>query len=101
MASERITERDDGVTRERVTESGADRPVVIERRGGGFGAALAAIAVVVLVAIVALFLVNQNRQGEVQTAAIGHAADSVGDAASSAASNVSNAADRAADTVAR
>jgi hypothetical protein len=101
MATERITERDDGVTRERVTESGGSSPVIVERSGGGFGAALAAIAVVVLIAIVAVFLVNQNRHEAVRTAAIDNAAESVGDAASGAASSVSNAADRAADSLSR
>jgi len=100
MATERVTERDDGVTRERVSEHGADT-VVIERRGGGVGAVLAAIAVVAVIALVAVFLINQNRRDDVETAAITNAAESVGSAASTAASNVSEAADRAADSVAR
>jgi hypothetical protein len=101
MATERVTERDDGVTRERVTEAGRADTVVVERRGGGFGAVLGAIALVVLIAIVAVFLLNQNRQGDVQTAAISDAAENVSSAATDAASSVSGAAERAADSVQR
>ena len=49
MADERITERDDGVTRERVVEtSDPDRTVAVERRGGG-GAMI--VGIVLLIAV--------------------------------------------------
>ncbi|WP_269713503.1 hypothetical protein [Caulobacter sp. NIBR2454] len=94
MATERVTETEDGVVRERVVERGGGT-TVIERRGGGMGTALLAIAVIAVVALAGYFLVNQNRRENAETAAIGQVADS----ASGAAKSVGNAADAAADAV--
>lgn len=81
MTEERIVERDDGVTHERVVERGeADRPIVVEKRGGGAGWA---IALVLLVAVIAgiFFLGEFSEQEAVQTDAISDAAGQVGEAA--------------------
>lgn len=78
---DRIVERTDGVTAERVTETDAGpSTVVVERRGGG-GGLLIGLAVLVLVVIGALFLINQNNRENVKTDAVTDAAKSVGDAA--------------------
>jgi hypothetical protein len=94
MATERITERSDGVTAERTVERGGETTVV-ERSGGGMGTALVALAVIAVLAIVAFFVIQSNRQGEIQTAAISDAASSVGNAAE----NVGDAAQDAAKSV--
>ena len=97
MATERVTERSDGVTAERTVErQDTGGTTVVERRGGGLGGVLALVAVVALVAIVAYFLMNANRQEALQTDAVADAASSVADSASNAADNVSEAAQRAA-----
>ena len=98
MATERVTERDDGVTAERTIErQDTGGTTVVERRGGGgMGTILALVALVALVAIVAYFLMNANRQDAVRTEAVSDAAASVADSASNAAENVSDAAQRAA-----
>lgn len=77
---DRIVERTDGVTAERVTETNSAGPVVVERRGGGAGL-LVGLAVLILVVIGALYLINQNNREAVKTDAITGAAESVGDAA--------------------
>lgn len=77
---DRVVERTDGVTSERVTESSPGTTTVIERRGGGAGI-IVALAVLVLVVIGALYLYNQNTREAVKTDAITDAAKSVGDAA--------------------
>ena len=97
MATERVTERDDGVTAERTIErQDTGGTTVVERRGGGgAGTILAIVALIALVAIVAYFLMNANRQEALQTDAVTDAAASVSESASSAAENVSEAAERA------
>ena len=78
---DRVVERTDGVTSERVTEtSAAPTTTVIERRGNGAGL-LIGLAVLVLVVIGALYLINQNNREAVKTDAVTSAAKSVGDAA--------------------
>lgn len=79
----------------------APNVTVVERRGGGFGAAMLALAIVVIIAIVGVFMLNQSRNDDVRTTAVTDAARTVGEASSDAAANVSSAADRAADSVAR
>ena len=98
MATERVTERDDGVTAERTVErQDTGGTTVVERRGGGgAGTILALVALVALVAIVAYFLMNANQQEAVRTEAVTDAASSVADSASNAADSVSDAAQRAA-----
>ena len=96
MATERVTERSDGVTAERTVERQDGGTTVVERRGGGAGTILAVVALVALVAIVAYFLMNANRQEALQTDAVADAASSVSESASNAAESVSNAAERAA-----
>lgn len=93
MATERVTERTDGVTAERTVETnhgGGDR-VVVERSGGGAGTIIAVIIGLALVAIVAWFLLNMNQQNAIETDAVADAAGSV----SEAAENVGDAAQRA------
>lgn len=92
MATERVTERDDGVTAERTVErNGGDRVVVERGGGGGAGTIVAVIIGLVLVAIVAWFLMNMNQQNAIETDAVANAAGSV----SAAAENVGEAAQRA------
>ena len=97
MATERVTERSDGVTAERTVErQDTGGTTVVERRGGGgAGTILAIVALIALVAIVAYFLMNANQQEALQTDAVTDAAASVSESASSAAENVSEAAERA------
>jgi hypothetical protein len=79
---DRVVERTDGTTSERVTES-ASAPgttTVVERRGSGAGL-LIGLAVLILVVIGAIYLINQNSRENVKTDAITGAAESVGDAA--------------------
>ena len=78
---ERVTERSDGVTTERVSETSAGpSTVVVERRGGGAGV-LIGLAVLILVLIGGFYLYNQNARENLKTDAVTDAAKSVGDAA--------------------
>lgn len=79
---DRVVERTDGTTSERVTET-ASAPggtTVIERRGGGAGL-LIGLAVLILVVVGALYLINQNNRENIKTDAITSAAKDVGGAA--------------------
>ena len=87
MATERVTERSDGGT------------TYVDKGGSGVGAVIVGIAVLALVAIVALFLLQSNRNDAMRTDAVTSAASSVADSASTAANSVSNAANTAADAV--
>ncbi len=80
MVEQRVTERTDGVTAERVTETGGGGTVVVERGGGGFGLL---IGLVLLIAVVvgAVYLFNRNNRENLKTDAVTQAADKVGDAA--------------------
>jgi uncharacterized membrane protein len=110
MATERTTERDDGVVTERIIERGADGggPTVIKAGGGGMGFFLGLMALAI-VALIAVFLVvesNRNsRDAQVADAAssvassASRAADSVGDAAASAGQAASDAGRAATDAV--
>lgn len=96
MATERVTERTDGATKERVVERNeTSGTTVVERGGGGVGALVAIVLVLVLVAIAAFFLTNMYRQEAVETAAVTDAAESVGQAAD----NVGQAARDAAEAI--
>ena len=107
MPTERVTERSDGVTSERVVERDGGGTTYVERSGGsGIGAVIVGIAVLALVAIVAFFLLQSNRNDTMRTEAVTSAASSVADSATSAAdsvgsaaNSVGNAASNAADTV--
>ena len=79
---DRVVERTDGVTSERVTEtsSAPAGTTVIERRGSGAGL-LIGLAVLILVVVGALYLINQNSRENIKTDAVTDAAKSVGDAA--------------------
>jgi hypothetical protein len=96
---ERVTERSDGVTAERVTErseSGGGTTVIETSGGGGSGAGLL-IGFVLLIAVVigAYFLINQNRNEAIKTDAITSAAKSV----EKGADKVGAAAEKAGDAV--
>jgi len=80
---DRVVERTDGTTSERVTEtaSAPSGTTVIERRGGGGAGLLIGLAVLILVVIGALYLINQNNRENVKTDAITEAAKDVGGAA--------------------
>jgi hypothetical protein len=94
MATERTTERTDGLNTERTTTV-SDSGVVAERRGGGLTGIVGIIAILAVVAIVAWFLLNMNRQEAAETQAITGAAEQVGESVSGAAESVGNAAERA------
>ena len=93
---ERVTERTDGVTTERVVETEtAPSTTIVERRGGSGAGLLIGLAVLVLVVIGAIFLINQNSRENAKTDAItsvakdvSGAAQDVGDAAKDVAKNV-------------
>ncbi len=93
MATERVTERTDGVTAERTVERDAGGTTYVERRSGsGATGLLVAVALIALVAIVAWFLLNANQQEAAETAAVQDAAASVADSAGDAAGSVADAA---------
>ena len=92
MATERVTERSDGVTSERVIERDAGGATTyVDKGGSGMGAVLIGIAVLALVAIVAFFLLQSNRNEAIRTDAVTSAASSVADSAAGAAESVSDA----------
>src|SRR5438128_3473524 len=94
MATERVTERNDGMTTERVVERDGGGTTYVDRGGSGVGGVIIGIAVLALVAIVAFFLMTQNRNDTLRTSAVTGAASSV----SHAADNVGSAASKAADS---
>lgn len=92
---ERVTERSDGVTAERVTESGGNGTVVVERSGGGGAGLLIGLVLLIAVVIGAVYLFNQNSRENAKTDAVteaakdvGGAAQDVGDAAKDAAKKI-------------
>lgn len=99
MSEERITERDDGVTRETVVERSpeAGHTTVVERRGGGAGIWAIVILLVVAVAIGAYFLSQGSAREAVETEAITEAAESVGGAAEQVGDAAQQAGDAAQD----
>jgi hypothetical protein len=99
MATERVTETSDGLTRERVVERDAGGTTYVDRGGSGLGGVIIGIAVLAMVAIVAFFLLQSNRNDAIRTDAVSSAASSVADSATTAADSVGNAADRTADAV--
>ena len=99
MATERVTERSDGLTKERVVERDGGGTTYVDRGGSGIGGVIVGIAVLALVAIVAFFLLQANRNDAMRTEAVSSAATSVADSAAGAADNVGNAANNAADAV--
>lgn len=98
MATERITERSDGVVAERVVERSEGGATYVDR-GGGVGGVIIGIAVLALVAIVAFFLMNANRQDTLRTDAVTSAATSVADSAAGVAESVGTATENAAEAV--
>ena len=100
MATERVTESNDGVVRERVIERDGGTTYVDNGGGrGGIGAVIIGVAVLAMVAIIAFFLLQQNRNDSIRTTAVTSAASSVADSAANAADNVGSAANRAADAL--
>ena len=99
MAIERVTERTDGLTSERVVERDGGGTTVVEKSGSGLGGVFIGIAVLALVAIVAFFLLNANHNDAIRTNAVTSAASSVADSTAGAAKSVGNAANNAADAV--
>ena len=101
MADERITERNDGVTSERVYErSNGGGTTVVERDRGGSGAGwLVALAAIAFLAIAAFFLMNATRNDAIETAAVSDAASSVAGSVGGAADSVGSAANNAAESV--
>lgn len=99
MATERVTERSDGLTTERTVERDGGGTTYVDRGGSGMGGVIIGIAVLALVAIVAFFLLQSNRNDALRTDAVTSAASSVADSAAGAANSVGNAANNAADAV--
>lgn len=97
--SERMTTRSDGVTTERVVERDAGGTPAPGRSGLGVGGVLIGIAVLALVAVIAVFLLNQNRNEAIRTNAVTSAASTVADSTSAAARDVGDAAQTAAGAV--
>jgi hypothetical protein len=101
MATERVTERVDGDSRERVVERDGAGTTYVQRGGSGAGAVIIGIALLALVAIIAFFLLNQGRNDTLRTNAVtgaassvSHAAQNVGDAAQGAAQGAADATNR-------
>lgn len=99
MATERVTERSDGMTTERVIERDAGGTTYVDKGGSGMGSVIIGLAVLAMVAIVAFFLLQSNRNDVIRTQAVTSAASSVADSAANAAEGVSDAASQAADAV--
>ena len=91
MATERVTERSDGVTHERVIERDAGGTTYVERGGSGMGGVIIGIAVLALVAIVAFFLLQTSRNDALETQAVAGAASSVAESAGNASEAVVDA----------
>lgn len=91
MATERVTERSDGMTDERVVERDGGGTTYVDRGGSGVGGVIIGIAVLALVAIVAFFLLSANRQDAIQTEAVTSAASSVAESAEGAAQSIGSA----------
>ena len=92
MATERVTERDSGDTRERVVERNGEGTTYVDRGGSGVGGVIIGVAVLALVAIIAFFLLSQSRNDTLRTEAVTGAASSVAESASGAAQSVGDAA---------
>ena len=92
MATERVTERSDGLTNERVVERDAGGTAYVDRGGSGMGGVIIGIAVLALVAIVAFFLLQSSRNDAIRTDAVSGAASSVAESAGTAAESVGDAA---------
>lgn len=91
MAEERIVERNDGVTAERVTERNAGgTTTVVERRGGGGGLILGIIALIIVVVGAFYFLSYRGSEAR-KDDAIAEAARSVGDTAERAGDAIDKA----------
>ncbi|WP_213979929.1 hypothetical protein [Sphingomonas sp. dw_22] len=88
---ERVTERSDGVTAERVTETGGST-VIVERRGSGV-ALVVGLVLLIAVVIGAVYLFNQNSRENLKTDAVTQAADKVGDAAKEVGDTAKDAGD--------
>ena len=99
MATERVTERSDGLTSERVVERDGGGTTYVDKGGNGLGGIIIGIAVLAMVAIVAFFLLQSNRNDATRTEAVSSAASSVADSATTAADSVGTAADKAASAV--
>lgn len=100
MATERVTDRTDGLTSERTVERNeGGGTTYVERGGSGVGGVIIGIAVLALVAIIAFFLLNMNRQEAAETQAITGAASSVAESVGGAAESVGDAAQGAAQSV--
>ncbi|MDD3837949.1 MAG: hypothetical protein WCY15_01655 [Phenylobacterium sp.] len=100
MATERVTDRTDGLTSERTVERhDGGGTTYVERGGSGIGGVIIGIAVLALVAIIAFFLLNMNRQEAMETQAITGAANSVAESVGGAADSVGDAAQSAAQSV--
>ena len=94
MATERVTERSDGVTSERTVERDhGGGTTYVERRGSGMSGIIIGIAVLALVAIVAFFLLQTSRQEALETQAVSGAASSVAESVGTATESVGNAAE--------
>jgi hypothetical protein len=92
MATERVTERSDGLTSERVVERDGGGTTYVDKGGSGMGGVIIGIAVLALVAIVAFFLLQSSKNDALRTDAVSSAASSVADSASNAAGAVGDAA---------
>ena len=93
-ATERVTERTDGLTSERVVERDGGGTTYVEKGGSGMGGVIIGLAVLAMVAIVAFFLLQSNRNDAIRTDAVTSAASSVADSAGNAAEGVSSAANQ-------
>ena len=92
MTQERVTVRDDGVTREETIERTDPREVIVERRGSGLGWAFL-ILLLVAAAIGVYFMTQANQRGALETEAVTQAAEDVGKAAGDVADSVGDALD--------
>ncbi|HEY9217207.1 MAG TPA: hypothetical protein VIO94_04100 [Phenylobacterium sp.] len=97
MAIERVTERTDGATTERVVEREVGGATTVVQGGSGVGGVLMGVAALALVLIVGFFLINASRNNDRRTEAVTSAVSDVAESTSGAVKSVGAAAESVGD----
>lgn len=93
MTTERITERTDGASTERVVDRDVGGATTVVQGGPGVGGILMGVAALALVLFVGLFLMNASRNNDRKTEAVTSAVSDVADSTSGAVRSVAAAAE--------
>lgn len=97
MTTERITERKDGETTERVVERDMGGATTVVQGGPGIGGILIGVAALALVLIIGFFLMNASRNNDRKTEAVTSAVSEVADSTAGAVKSVGEAAESVGD----